>query len=106
VADHDLDDRFVKPVTNQEATSLRALGKMPGRQRRVRFYYMLTNWLLRTGLGSYLVRALGERRISRLRHAFTQSGHRKSLVSKPLTSPIASKGDDTETETGSGFGVR
>jgi hypothetical protein len=96
--DHALDDCFVRAVTEERTTSLREWAKLSGRQRRVRLYYIVTNWLFRIGVGDHLVRKLGERRVSRVRQFLARTKNRSPVVSRPppLTAP---KGDSVRMKS-------
>ncbi len=96
--DHDLDDFFVRPVTERQTASLRELVGLSGRQRRVWLYYIVTNWLFRIGVGDYFVRRLGERRVSRLRQFFARPSGKEPLASAPSPPLTTPQRDETSAD--------
>jgi hypothetical protein len=95
--EYGLDGFFLRPMEKVEATSGLKLGELSGRQLGVRTYYGVTDWLFRIGVGSYLERKLGDRRVTRVRNFFVRPGPGRAVTSKPFPSVTALQ-DKTETD--------
>ena len=87
--EYGLDGFFLRPMEELGATSGLKLGELSGRQLGVRTYYGVTDWLFRIGVGSYLERKLGDRRVTRIRNLFVRPRRGGPVTSKPLPSLTA-----------------
>ncbi|MFC2037575.1 hypothetical protein ACFLYD_06380 [Chloroflexota bacterium] len=97
--EYGLDGFFLKPVTERKAPAGLQLKDLSARQLGVRFYYSVTDWFYRIGVGASLERRLGERRVSAVRSFFVRPDPRRRAASRPLppfTAPqeaVAQPGD-------------
>jgi hypothetical protein len=71
--EYQLEGFFVRPVAEADNVSFWDWLKLPHRQRWALFYYDLTNWLFRSGIGVSIEQGLGLRRVRRIRQLLTGS---------------------------------
>jgi hypothetical protein len=78
--EYSLDDYFFTPVKSARAGSFPRLRELSLRRIGIWFYYTVTSWLFRIGIGAYIERSLGEQRVSRVRRFFVRPSRRPTTL--------------------------